>query len=57
MGRVNLSGADDGRINFIKDMPANYTDFGLGRVDKAARPVVLECRFVIFQGNKCFFLC
>ena len=28
---------DDGGVNFIKDMPANYTDFRLGRVDKAAR--------------------
>ena len=47
-----LCAADDSGVNFIKDVLANYSDFRLGRVDKVARRVVVECGFVIFQGDK-----
>ena len=52
-----MCAADNGGVNFIKDVLANYTDFRLGRDDKAARRVVVERGFVIFQGDKCIFLC
>ena len=33
---------DDGGVDFVKDVLADDTDFGLGRIDKAAREVVVD---------------
>ena len=51
---VDFCAADNGRVRVVL---ANHTNFRLGRIDKSARWVVVECWFVVFQGDKCLVLC
>ena len=46
-----MCAADNGGVNFIKDVLANYTDFRLGRDDKAA------CRVVVGQKHQTLYAC
>ena len=41
---------------FVKDVLTDDTYIRLGRIDKAARRVVVECGFVVFQGDKCLYV-